>query len=737
MSKYLEMNSIFNGKYQINSVLGENPLAITYGGMDTSTNSKIVIREFFPSGMCSRTQDSAQVLANGDFEKEKAQFLNNAQVLKKNAALTGIATLYDVFEENGTAYSVVEYVEGISLEKYLSGNGKQFPIKRIKELVIPVLTSLSVLHKAGITHQDISPDNLIFTNQGTLKLIGFGSLQGQISDASTGYAPVELYRRQQEIKPTADIYALCASIYRCITGVQPQDAYGRLNSDQIKKPSELGIAIAPDEESILMMGMNVYEEKRFQTIAAFQNAFYRNAANTIKSEPVTNNRPIADNKSVADDRIDQSRTICIQPLEEKTEVIQPPAGAQPPAIPDEIVAPADAENANKNKKKEKKKQEKQEKEKQGGNIGMIAAITGGVVLIAVLGVVAFIMGKDLLSDPSKNVAKSQKETDVIEETSSEQSSHEEDDQVGAAYEAMLESGDYTGVIDQILALDTSSMKAEEKDAISGILSRAVEGQYASFESQVSNCQSAGDYDGALAAVNEESALYDRYEANAMSAQYVDRQRIEDKRTGVKNAHVNYLLGERLNSVVTQGDENALEEILSKIQEYVNEGLMGQEEFEKKKADAYARFCIEKVTVMNASGTDAASIQNYINDNLGKTGNSCQMLEFWDYFNSVRGLNAMDDTIRHASANGHFLENSDTVNLTIDDIKHLTRYEMRLAIYEIFARHGKIFSDQAVNGYFGRYTWYQPNESFDESTLNEVEEYNLNLLVEYQKAMGYR
>lgn len=713
MSKYLEMNTIFNGKYQINSVLGENPLAITYGGVDTSTNRKIVIREFFPSGMCSRAQDSAQVLANGEFEKEKARFLSNAQVLKRNAALTGIATLYDAFEENGTAYSVAEYVEGISLEKYLSGSGKQFPIKRIKELAMPVLTSLSVLHKAGIVHQDISPDNLIFTNQGTLKLIGFGGLQGQIPDAGTGYAPVELYRRQQEIKPTVDIYALCASIYRCITGVQPQDAYGRLNSDQVKKPSELGIEIAPDEESILMMGMNIYEEKRFQTIDAFKNAFYRDAIKP--AEPV------------ADDR-----TLCVQPLGEKTEVVQPPVGGQPPVIPDEIVAPAGAGDADKNKKKEKKKQEKQ-----GGNIGMIAAITGGVALIAVLGVVAFIMGKDLLSDPSKNVAKSQKETDVTTEISDDQPSNEADGQVGAAYEAMLESGDYTGVIDQILALDTSSMKAEEKDAISGILSRAVEAQYASFESQVSNCQSAGDYDGALAAVNEESALYDRYEANAMSAQYVDRQRIEDKRTGVKNAHVNYLLGERLNSVVTQGDEGALEEIFSKIQNYVNEGLMGQEEFEKKKADAYARFCIEKVTVMNASGTDAASIQNYINDNLSKTGNSCQMLEFWDYFNSVRGLNAMDDTIRHASANGHFLENSDTVNLTIDDIKHLSRYEMRLAMYEIFARHGKIFSDQAVNGYFGRYTWYQPNESFDEGTLSEVEEYNLNLLVEYQKAMGYR
>ena len=724
MSNYLEMNTIFNGKYQINSVLGENPLAITYGGMDTSTNSKIVIREFFPSGMCSRAQDSAQVIASGDFEKEKAQFINNAQVLKRNAALTGIAALYDVFEENGTAYSVVEYVEGISLEKYLSGNGKQFPIKRIKELVTPVLTSLSVLHKAGITHRDISPDNLIFTNQGTLKLIGFGSLQGQISDAGTGYAPVELYRRQQEIKPTADIYALCASIYRCITGVQPQDAYGRLNSDQVKKPSELGIAITPDEESILMMGMNIYEEKRFQTIDAFRNAFYRDAIKP--AEPVMDDR-----------------TLCVQPLEEKTEVIQHPVGGQPSVIPDEIVAPVGAENANKNNKnskKEKKKQEKQEKKQQkeqGGNVGMIAAITGGVVLIAVLGVVAFIMGKDLLSDPSKNIAKNQKETNVTEEPSDEPSSHDEDGKVGTEYEAMLETGDYTGVIDQILALDTSSMKAEEKDTISGILSRAVEGQYASFESRVSNCQSAGDYDGALAAVNEEFTLYDRYEANAMSAQYVDRQRIEDKRTAVKNAHVNYLLGERLNSVVTQGDENALEKILSKIQEYVNEGLMGQEEFEKKKADVYSRFCIEKVTVMNASGTDAASIQNYINDNLSKTGNSCQLLEFWDYFNSVRGLNAMDDTIRHASANGHFLENSDTMNLTVDDIKHLTRYEMRLAMYEIFARHGKIFSDQAVNGYFGRYTWYQPNESFDESTLSEVEEYNLNLLVEYQKAMGYR
>ena len=109
--------------------------------------------------------------------------------------------------------------------------------------------------------------------------------------------------------------------------------------------------------------------------------------------------------------------------------------------------------------------------------------------------------------------------------------------------------------------------------------------------------------------------------------------------------------------------------------------------------------IAKITAFNNAGTDAETILQYINTNLANTGNNSQVLEFWDYYNALLGRNVMDATIRHQSGNGYILEYSNSTELTRADIDYLSQYEVKLAVYEIFARHGKIFSDQALNEYF--------------------------------------
>ncbi len=709
MSKYLESNTILKDKYQIKNGMGENPLGITYDGMDMATGQRVVVREFFPSKLCERVENSILVTPKEGFEERKKQFIRESMILKENIGMESIVNVFDVFEQNGTAYTIMEYVEGVSLEKYLSGSGKQFPVKRIKELMAPVMDSLSILHGKGLIHQNISPDNLIFTNKGNLKLIGFGCIEGQISDAGVGYTPIELYRKQQEINPGTDIYSLSATIYRCITGTVPQDAYTRLNHDTLQKPSQLGITITTGEEAALMMGLNVYGEKRFRAMTAFRKAFYGENAPTAQPQPIQKPAP----------------------------AVQPQVYMQPqmPVQPQPYTGPVGGMVPPETGKKGKKKEKPQKKEK-SGNGGMIALIVVGSILIIALGVSAFILGRNLFM--GEGIMKVKTDSEESTEESTEISTEEENNDTFTAYETMLTNGDYIGAIDAITALDLAKVTAEEKDTLSKLLEQAITGQYADFESRVSASQNSGDYEGAFAAIEEELALYDRLSINSLSMQYVDRQKVVDKKANVKDAHISYLTNEKLNTTVSQGDEAALNEIMSKLQEYVNDGTLTQEEFERKKTTAYARFVTEKISAMNNAGTDAATILDYINQNLSKTGNNCQVLEFWDYFNAVLGGNRMDARVRHVSSNGYLLEYSNSVNLTESEISHLSQYELRLAIYEIFARHGRTFSDQAVNNYFSQYSWYQPTSAnFDESTLNIFEKNNLNLLIEYEKTMGYR
>lgn len=694
----LEAGTLLKGRYQIKSVLGKNALGVAYEGTDTVSGSRVVVRELFPEGWCSRMQDGTVAVENESYAGKKEQFIRQMQLLANHRGLDGIVEVYDVFEERGTAYCIMEYVDGISLEKYLSESGQKFPVKRIKELALPVMESLSVLHKAGVIHQNISPDNLIFTKKGDLKLIGFGCMEGQISNKGTGYVPVELYRRQQEIKPAADIYSFCASLYRCITGVVPQDAYARLNDDQLKKPSQLGVEIDAGDEAVLMMGLNLYEEKRFQMMTAFRNAFYRGQ----KAEP--------------------GQASPIEMVQKPTPPVQPPQQAP--------VGTIIQTNGRDTEKK------KEPKPKKNGNGGMIAIAAVGGILIIGLGISAFILGKDMFfPDAGKGLKAVTQETEV---ESTETESGDDAADIGSKYEEMLASGDFSGALDQILALDTTDMPAGEKDTLSDILSRAVAGQYTEFENCVNEHQNTGAFESALAAVDEELALYDRLSANSMAAQYVDRQPVEDKRTTIKQSHVKYLTGEGLDGVVGRESEEELEKLIASLQGYVNDGIMSQEEFDKSRNNAYTRFVLAKITKMSNAGANTADIITYINEKLSDTGNNSSVLEYWDYFQAVMGYGAGNPALVHpASSSGYLLPDSDSMNLTTSDISGLSDDEMRLAIYEIFARHGKVFQDQAVNNYFQAFGWYQPSSAYDESALNAYEKFNLNLLIDYQKATGYR
>ena len=286
----LKPRTILNGKYLVGKVLGQGGFGITYVGWDINLGLRIALKEYYPSGFVTRetTSTSAATVqpftgSEGDFFlKGREKFINEARSLAKFFALPGIVSVKDYFLENGTAYITMEFIDGQTLKDYVANMGGKLVVNQVFDLMKPVMSSLAEVHKAGIIHRDISPDNIMISKEGYLKLLDFGAARDYTQAGAKsmsvmlkpGFAPEEQYRTKGDQGPWTDIYALCATMYRCITGSTPEESIERVRRDNVLPPSALGISIDPKKETALMMGMAVMQNKRFQSIPAIYSAMY-------------------------------------------------------------------------------------------------------------------------------------------------------------------------------------------------------------------------------------------------------------------------------------------------------------------------------------------------------------------------------------------------------------------------------------------------------------------------------
>ena len=181
-----------------------------------------------------------------------------------------------IFEANNTAYIVMEYLEGITLKQYLGKYGV-LQFRNLIEMMLPLLEALIEIHSQGLIHRDISPDNIMVQHNGKLKLMDFGAARDYTESGNKsltvilkpGYAPPEQYQTHGVQGPWTDIYALCATIYKCLTGITPPDAIARVMDDKFKEPDQLDGKLSPDIKKILWKGMNIFPEERYQDIVEF------------------------------------------------------------------------------------------------------------------------------------------------------------------------------------------------------------------------------------------------------------------------------------------------------------------------------------------------------------------------------------------------------------------------------------------------------------------------------------
>jgi serine/threonine protein kinase len=280
---YVTPGTLLSGKYLVGRVLGQGGFGITYLGWDTNLDIRIAIKEFFPQGLVSRVPGENSVISyTGEIKDQFSfgvdSFLRESKTLARFEHHPNIVTVRDFFKENNTAYMVMSFIEGLTLLEHLKNSGDKIPVEQAVQIIMPVLDALKEVHRAGIMHRDISPDNIFIDREGRVVIIDFGAARQEMREKSkslsvilkAGYAPPEQYQSRGRQGPWTDIYAVAATVYRTITGQTPLEAIDRLAEDDLVTPSELGVEIGPGLERALLKALAVKAGERFQTVEEFQ-----------------------------------------------------------------------------------------------------------------------------------------------------------------------------------------------------------------------------------------------------------------------------------------------------------------------------------------------------------------------------------------------------------------------------------------------------------------------------------
>lgn len=286
--------TILAGRYRIGRVLGFGGFGVTYIGWDEVLLRKVAIKEYLPGEFSTRIPGQTTITAyegerSEQFSSGLGKFLEEAKMLAKLESANGVVHIYNSFQENNTAYIVMEYLEGRTLKEYLELNEK-LSVEEAKEILHPIVTALKEVHAMGIMHRDIAPDNIFLTNDGKVKLLDFGASRFATTSHSKslsviikpGYAPVEQYRSRGDQGPWTDVYSLAAVFYKMVTGITPEDAMERVEKEELKKPFKLGVEISKNTEHAIMNALNIKIEDRTQDTEIFEKELYGNEKVKLK-----------------------------------------------------------------------------------------------------------------------------------------------------------------------------------------------------------------------------------------------------------------------------------------------------------------------------------------------------------------------------------------------------------------------------------------------------------------------
>lgn len=300
------------GEYVIEKILGHGGFGITYLARDTQLSSMVAIKEFFPRSVASRGDNyTIRPFTTGaeDFQWGLQEFLKEARALAKFKH-NHIVRVLRFVEANNTAYMVMEYEQGESLDVYLKRSGGYLNEQMLLSIFIPVLNGLQAVHDAGLLHLDIKPDNIYLRSNGQPMLIDFGSSRHTKGETETGgkialtpaYSAIEQYPGFGDMGSWTDVYSMGATLYRCVIGQSPMDSYKRYQTIQNKEDDPYIFASVFDRpifsqhiRDSIDAAMNLMAEDRPQTAELLQRALMgqriSDGAGKDRKRPSGNFRP--------------------------------------------------------------------------------------------------------------------------------------------------------------------------------------------------------------------------------------------------------------------------------------------------------------------------------------------------------------------------------------------------------------------------------------------------------------
>ncbi len=293
--------SKLNGRYMVGRILGSGGFGITYKAYDTYNRSYCAIKEFVPLGLVTRDMQGMEIYVTSsqneeEFEHGKRRFMDEAEVLKELSALPEVVQITDYFQENNTAYFVMEYLEGVTLKQLMSSYGGRIPVNEAISIISRVGETLEQVHsRAHIFHRDISADNIMITSDGRVKLIDFGNAKYLIGKHSQslsvvlkhGYAPPEQYSSTSSQGSYTDVYALAVTFYYITSGVMMVYAADRLGGDTYTPLEELNPQIDKYISEAVDKALVLNRKMRTQTVGEFINELTLTAKTRAYTETAT------------------------------------------------------------------------------------------------------------------------------------------------------------------------------------------------------------------------------------------------------------------------------------------------------------------------------------------------------------------------------------------------------------------------------------------------------------------
>lgn len=282
---HLMPGTILAGRYVLGTAVGSGGFGIVYKAKDMKLETIVAVKEFYVSRLVTRAKGLKDVIvpqkSKEEFDYRKERFLAEARNMAKFGAHRSIPNVFEYFEENNTAYIVMEFLQGVTLKDYLNNAGGKIDTDFAIMIASEVGNALKSLHEKNIIHRDVAPDNIYICSEKNIKIklmdLGAAKLADTTDDVidiilKPGYSPCEQYDNSSNIGPWTDVYALGATLYMMLTGVRPDESTNRKIMDEVIPPAEANSEISENLSNSVMKAMALEKHMRFKTVQDFLEA---------------------------------------------------------------------------------------------------------------------------------------------------------------------------------------------------------------------------------------------------------------------------------------------------------------------------------------------------------------------------------------------------------------------------------------------------------------------------------